>query len=307
MNDFGFPLQQPDQLRYLNTEFVGHTYSTKRTDNVERIAEHGLRHARVHNQIGSDDQYAGGIGWCAFDYNTHGNFGSGDRICYHGVSDIFRIAKPAAGFYKSQCDPADEVVLEPGFNWSSGDRSGAGGPGLVPVWSNCERLKVYLDGALRSELQPDRKTYSHLAHPPFFADLRGLPLSPWGDLKIEGYIGDKLAISKTYSGRGVDVQLLLEPDDAELDGDGIDATRLVIRVTDEYGGPRQFATGAVALSVEGPGEIIGENPFSLVGGVGAVWIKSKEGSGRVTVTGRHGVLGSKSVSIGVRAVGGEVV
>ena len=307
MNDFGFPLQPPDHPNYLNTEFVGHTYSTKRIDNVERIAEHGLRHARVHNQIGSSDGYAGGIGWCAFDYNTHGNFGSGDRICYHGVSDIFRIPKPAAGFYRSQCDPAEEVVIEPGFNWCSGDRSGAGGPGRVPIWSNCERLKVYLDGTLKAELQPDRKDYGNLPHPPFFANLSGLPLNPWGDLKIEGYIGGKLAATKTYSGRGVDAQLHLDPDDTELDGDAIDATRLVLRVTDEYGESRQFASGAVSLSIEGPGEIVGENPFSLVGGVGAVYIKSKEGSGMITVTGRHPVLGAKKITIRVRPVPPEAI
>ena len=71
-------------------------------------------------RLASDPQYAGGIGWCAFDYNTHANFGSGDRICYHGVSDIFREPKPAAGFYKSQCDPEEEVVLEPAFHLGSG-------------------------------------------------------------------------------------------------------------------------------------------------------------------------------------------
>ena len=29
MNDFGFPLKPPNHPRYLNTEFVGHTYPTK--------------------------------------------------------------------------------------------------------------------------------------------------------------------------------------------------------------------------------------------------------------------------------------
>ena len=48
-----------------------------------------------------------------YDYNTLGNFGSGDRICYNGVMDIFREPKPAAGFYKSQCEPEEEIVLEP--------------------------------------------------------------------------------------------------------------------------------------------------------------------------------------------------
>ena len=95
----------PNHPRYLNTEFVGHTYPTKTIDQVERLTEHTLRHARIHDQLASNPQYAGGIGWCAFDYNTHADFGSGDRICYHGVTDIFREPKPAAGFYKSQCDP----------------------------------------------------------------------------------------------------------------------------------------------------------------------------------------------------------
>jgi beta-galactosidase len=70
INDFGFPLKKPNHPKYLNTEFVGHTYPTKTTDDDERQREHTLRHARIHNQLASDPQYAGGIGWCAFDYNT---------------------------------------------------------------------------------------------------------------------------------------------------------------------------------------------------------------------------------------------
>ncbi|HLZ97161.1 MAG TPA: glycoside hydrolase family 2 TIM barrel-domain containing protein, partial [Steroidobacteraceae bacterium] len=117
MNDFGYPLRAPNHPCYLNTEFVGHTFNTKTTDDADRLTEHMLRHARIHDQLASNPQYAGGIGWCAFDYNTHSNFGSGDRICYHGVTDIFREPKPAAGFYKSQCDPDEEIVLEPAFHW----------------------------------------------------------------------------------------------------------------------------------------------------------------------------------------------
>jgi len=81
VNDFGVPLRPPNHPLYLNTEFIGHTYPTKTIDNTERLTEHTLRHARVHNQLASNPQYAGGIGWCAFDYNTHSDFGSGDRIC----------------------------------------------------------------------------------------------------------------------------------------------------------------------------------------------------------------------------------
>lgn len=306
-NDFGFPLMAPNHPLYLNTEFNGHMYSTKHFDNVEHVVEHTLRHARVHNQLAGDDRYAGGIAWCAFDYNTHANFGSGDRICYHGVSDIFRIPKKAAGFYKSQCDPAEEIVLEPAFNWSAGDHPTAGGPGKVAFCSNCEHLKLYLGNQLMKELDADRATYANLKYPPFVTEISNMMLEAWVDLRIEGYIGGKMAISKTLSGAGIDADLKLELDDTELEGNGSDATRVVMRVTDQFGNTQQFASGAVALSVTGPAEIVGENPFSIVGGVGAVWLKAKEAGGTVRITAKHQYLGTRTAEVRVKPVAAEVI
>jgi beta-galactosidase len=104
-------------------------------------------------------------------------------------------------------------------------------------------------------------------------------------------------------------RLSVEPDDVELVGDGIDATRVVLRVTDEFGATRPFADGAVALTLTGPGEIIGENPFALFGGVGAVWIKTKESSGTIRLTANHPKLGAKTIEIRVKpmAVGQTAV
>ncbi len=96
------------------------------------------------------------------------------------------------------------------------------------------------------------------------------------------------------------MRLLLQPDDRELVGDGIDATRVVMKVVDEYGAVRPFANAAVGLRVNGPGEVIGENPFSLFGGVGAVWIKTKENPGTIRLTARHPTLAAKSAEIIVK-------
>jgi beta-galactosidase len=301
MNDFGFPLRAPNHPLYLNTEFNGHMFSTKRFDNVEHVAEHVIRHARVHDQLASDDHYAGGIAWCAFDYATHRYFSSGDRICYHGVSDIFRLPKPAAGFYRSQCEPEEEVVIEPGFFYSWGDRGSGNGPGVAPICSNCDHLKIYYNGQLKLEADPDRKTYPHLKYPPFIVDLTTLTYNSWGDLKIEGYIKDKLVATKLLPGGGTDDLLVVKPDDAELEGDGRDATRVVLAVTDSAGNFRPFATGAISLSISGPGEIVGENPFSLSGGAGAVWVRAKESAGAIRLEARHQYLGRKTVEIRVRA------
>jgi beta-galactosidase len=303
MNDFGFPLKPPNQPRYLNTEFVGHTYPTKTIDNVERLTEHMMRHARIHDQLASNPQYAGGIGWCAFDYNTHGNFGSGDRICYHGVTDIFREPKPAAGFYKSQCDPSEEVVLEPAFHWARGDESI--GFTKAVVCSNCDHVKAYINDKLVAEVGPDRNQFQHLRYAPFVIDAGAGLRHGWGDLRLEGYIGGKKVIEKQMSGRGVDTNFTITPDDSTLVGDGADSTRVVLRVTDEFGAIRPFANDAVKLEIQGPAEIVGDNPFSLIGGTGAIWIRANEQGGQVTLTARHPTLGEKRVELQITEAAAE--
>jgi beta-galactosidase len=293
MNDFGWPMLKPNHSRYLNTEFVGHTYPTKTIDAVERKTEHTIRHARVHDQLASDPQYAGGIGWCAFDYNTHSDFGSGDRICYHGVTDIFREPKPAAGFYRSQCDPAEEVVLVPAFQWAAGDESVHFSKAVVS--SNCDHLKFYVDDKLEVEADPDRVQFSHLKYAPFVVDVS--KFHKWGELRIDGYIQGKQVISKKYSGKGIDQKFMLLPDDTSLVADGADTTRVVLRVTDEFGAIRPFANDPIAFQLEGPAQLIGDNPFSIIGGTGAVWIRAKEEAGTVKLTGTHPVLGKQEIQI----------
>ena len=302
MNDFGWPLKPPNHPRYLNTEFVGHTYPTKTIDNKERLIEHTVRHARVHDQLASNPQYAGGIGWCAFDYNTHYDFGSGDRICYHGVTDIFREPKPAAGFYKSQCDPSEEIVLEPAFHWARGDESIGFTKGMV--CSNCDHLKFYVGDKLVTEADPDKTQFQHLRYAPFTANL-GPVVHQWGDLRIEGYIQGKKVITKTLSGKGIDQKFTLLPDDTKLNADGADTTRVVLRVTDEYGAIRPFANDAIKLELEGPAEIIGDNPFALVGGTGAIWIRAKEQAGTVQLTATHPVLGVQKIQFELVSVAPE--
>jgi beta-galactosidase len=308
MNDFGWPLLPPNHPRYLNTEFVGHTYPVKTTDDDERHREHTIRHARIHNQLASNPQYSGGIGWCAFDYNTHSDFGAGDRICYHGVTDIFREPKPAAGFYKSQCDPEEEIVLEPAFHWAQSDE--AVHFTIAMICSNCDHLKFSVKNGdawkLLAEIDPDREQFGHLQYPPFSLDLTKQRWE-WGDLRIDGYLKGKQVISKTYSGRGVDQKFAIAADDHEIFGDGADTTRVVLRVTDEFGAIRPYANDPIILTLEGPAELIGDNPFGLIGGTGAVWIRAKEEAGTVRLTAKHPRLGSRTVEIAVRQAEGETI
>jgi len=257
----------------------------------------------VHDQLASDPQYAGGIGWCAFDYNTHSNFGSGDRICYHGVTDIFREPKPAAGFYRSQCDPDEEIVLVPAFHWARGDESVGFTTALVS--SNCDHLKFYVSGKLEAEADPDRKQFPHLKYAPFSADL-GHIRAGWGDLRIDGFIQGKQVISRSFSGKGLDQKFTLLPDDSTLIADGADTTRVVLRVTDEYDAIRPFASDPIRFELSGPAELIGDNPFALIGGTGAIWIRAGELPGTVRLTAHHPYLGAQQIEFAITAAPREV-
>jgi beta-galactosidase len=177
--------------------------------------------------------------------------------------------------------------------------------GVVPICSNCDHLKVYVADKLQAEADPDKTTYGHLKHPPFLVTITDEP--EWGDLRIEGYLAGKLVKTVTLSGRGVDAALHVEPDDRELLGDGRDATRVVLRVADEFGNTRRMSSGAVYLTLTGPGEIIGDNPFALSGGVGAVWVRAKEGAGVIRLKAELPWLKAQHAEIAVRAAEPELV
>jgi beta-galactosidase len=296
MNDFRWPMREPNHPLYIVTEFNGHMFPTKRVDNIDRVREHTHRHARVHDHIAGNVKIAGGIGWCAFDYNTHDYFGSGDRICYHGVSDIYRLPKPAAGFYKSQCEPSEEIVLEPAFHWACGDENEAFTQALVS--SNCDRVKYFVNDKLVADAEADRKTYPNLKYPPFSANLRPAVWgdNKWSELRLEGWIGGKKVIEKRMSGKGVDQKFVAVADDKQIHADGIDMTRIVLSVIDEFGNIRPYAQGVIQFAIDN-GEIVGDNPFALVGGGGAIWIRSTKRAGMIRVTAKHPRLGTSVVEI----------
>jgi beta-galactosidase len=103
------------------------------------------------------------------------------------------------------------------------------------------------------------------------------------------------------SSKGLMHALTLAADDAALEADGADMTRLVFRIVDEFGNRLPYCTNAVSFEVSGPGVLVGENPFPLVGGQAAVYLRASETAGMVTVTARARGLAPASVSVRIGA------
>lgn len=152
---------------YLISEYNGHMYPTKTFDNEERRSEHAIRHANVLDAVTGQSDIAGSFGWCMFDYNTHKDFGSGDRICYHGVMDMFRNPKLAANIYA--CEQEHTPVLEITSSMDIGEHPGCN-RGNIYILSNADSVKMYKNDHFIKEYLPGMSPYKNLKHGPILID-----------------------------------------------------------------------------------------------------------------------------------------
>jgi beta-galactosidase len=272
----------------------------RRAGDLKFQQQQAIWHAQIHDRGQRSPRNAGVVAWCAFDYasllNPH------HAVKCPGVADVFRIPKLGASFYQAQVDPKVRPVIQPNFYWDFGPHSPAGPGDKAAIFSNCDRLELWVNGKLHASVLPDRENYPHLKYPPFFANL-ALAGAGKPELRLDGFLGTKRVLSRSFSSDTAQDQLWLKADDAELIADGSDATRLVFHAADKFGAPRPFAGGTVALDLSGPGVIVGDNPFRWddSGGVGAVWIKTMpDRPGRIRVAATHAALGAKSIEIAVR-------
>ncbi len=155
---------------HLVTEYNGHMFPTKKYDDELHRIEHVHRHIKVQDDSFKYKENAGAIGWCMFDYNTHKDFGAGDKICYHGVMDIFRIKKPAADVYATF---GDVPVLTICSSLNQGEYPASEVP-LTTVLTNCDYVKFYKNDLFIGDFYPDKKSYPHIPFPPvIITDLVG--------------------------------------------------------------------------------------------------------------------------------------
>ena len=153
-----------DSKALLISEHNGHMFPTKSYDSWQKRQEHALRHLRVLNDA-ADGNHAGCFGWCMFDYPTHQDFGSGDRMCHHGVMDAFRNPKLASFAYASQND--GKPVLAVGSSMDIGDYPG-GQIGDVQVFTNADSVSLYKNGSFVTKLKQGK--WNGLPHGPMVVD-----------------------------------------------------------------------------------------------------------------------------------------
>jgi beta-galactosidase len=272
---------------YMITEYGGHMYPTKSNDQEQRQVEHVTRHLDVLNAMYGDPQIAGAIGWCAFDYNTHKDFGSGDRICHHGVSDMFREPKFAAYAYASQSEPEEGIILQPVTFWARGERN-IGGVLPLMILTNCDEVELRYGTHPPKRVTPDRERFPHLPHPPVLIDRRhftegelGLWGMKWEGGTITGYLNGIKVAEHIYASDPVATTLQVQSDTISIAPH--DAVRVMVRALDQVGHKLPFFPEPVSITVTGAGRRIGPGFVPLRAGSTGFWVQAT-GPGDITVT-----------------------
>lgn len=201
-NDFSYTGKEKDPIRpkkkvspdqkkpYLISEFNGHMYPTKMWDDEPHRLKHAMRYADILERVYEQDEILGCFGWCMFDYQTHKDFGSGDKICYHGILDMYRNPKLAAAVYQSQQENKDVLVLS--SNMDIGEHPG-GNLGTVVAFTNADSIRLYKNDIFVREFQagegflksshPRKDPKKQMPHPP---------------VCIDDFIGDLLITQEKY-------------------------------------------------------------------------------------------------------------
>ena len=292
----------PDTDRpYLVTEYGGHMYPTKSFDDEEQKVEHAIRHARVLDAIASYDDILGSFGWCMADYNTHKDFGSGDRICYHGVTDMFRNPKLAAAVYSSQ---GRTPMLEISSSMDIGDHP-ACIRGDIWAFTNADSIRTYKDGEFVKEYtgKNDGK-FPHLAHSPILIDGFVSKVDDWGGASIayrfDAVLDGKVvkSVTKIPMTRGsLEVKAYKT---TLMEAESYDVTAIRIRAVDEYGNTLYYSSEPIVATTEGPIDILGPSVTSLKGGMGGIYVKTIGERGRARLIISSPSLGNATVDFIVR-------
>ncbi len=269
----------PDKA-FLVTENNGHMFPTKSYDTWQRRQEHALRHARVMDGAMASGEHAGFFSWCMFDYPTHQDFGSGDRVCYHGVMDAFRNPKLAAAVYASQGE--ERPVLEVG-SLSIGDYPG-GDVGTVWVFTNAQQVRLYKNGEHAATLTDEH--WQALPHGPMA--VTDAAVGWWGGQAVcwrFDAVQDGKVVASVTKKPSARFHLQAAVSHRELtEGDTYDTAAVRLRLVDEYDNLASYVQIPVRFSLEGPGQLVGPDTAVLEGGCGGTYVRTAGAPGQITLT-----------------------
>lgn len=259
----------------------------------KRLLQQALNFQEAANSNRKGKTTIGHANWLMFDYNR----GYSNDIESSGIADIYRIPKFASYFYQSQrdawvgCQPlalCGPMVFIASY-WSPESSTD------VRVFSNCDQVELRLNGKTIALQYPDRDDNStHLKHPPFTFHLNAFEpgqLTAFGLIDGEKVAGHWVRTPETPQ------QLKLSIDEAGIPLAPNDMVFVRASLIDKNGTVCPVNDVMVNFYLDGPGELIGDNPIRSEAGIASLLLKTNLISGKLTITAQAKELTSDTIAI----------
>ena len=243
-------------------------------------------------------QFIGGAQWHPFDHQR----GYHPDPYWGGIFDAFRQPKYAYYMFRSQ-SPADfqsEIVESGPMVFIAHEMSQFSDKDVV-VFTNCDSVRLSMYDGTKSWTLPVVREKGHMQNPPVvfpnvwdFWEAREYSYlqKNWQKVNMvaEGIINGEVVCTATKmpSRRSTKLQLRVDTNGKQLVADGSDFIVVVAEVTDDNGNVRRLAKENIVFTVEGEGEIIGDetihaNPRPVEFGSAPVLIRSTRNAGPIKV------------------------
>jgi beta-galactosidase len=249
----------------------------------------------------AENQFFGGALWHPFDHQR----GYHPDPYWGGILDAFRQKKYSYYLFQSQCPLVAETNNYPfpqtqPMIYIAHELSPFSSPD-VTVFTNCDEVRLIV---FEKDTFIQKSPKWAMPHPPvtfknvydFFA-LRELSYTKKQLDKIsliaEGLIDGKVVCreKKMPSRRSDKLRLFIDNQGQTLQADGSDFITVICEVTDADGNVRRLAKERILFSVEGEGEIIGNeltgaNPREVEFGSAPLLVRSTINAGKIKITAR---------------------
>lgn len=167
-----------NQHQFSKSERLEKSSRQTRENGEKGLLQQAYNLQESHNDNFKTKAFADGY-WVMYDYNR----GYHNDIEKSGVMDIFRIPKFGYYFYQSQREAEKGAMVYIASYWTPESALD------LTVFSNCEKVKLYLNDKLVAEQSHDvNKNSDEIANPPFTFKMKAFEA---GTLKAVGIINDK--------------------------------------------------------------------------------------------------------------------
>ena len=242
-----------------------------------------LRSARerfeIYRKFYESENISGGCVWAGFDHNR----GYEPTEAAVGLLDFFRLKKYSYSIFECQQEPQEaDVKCFIANAWTENS------PKDVTVYTNAERVKLYINGRLVAEKEAGGKPH---VHPPVVFE--NVPFER-GVLRAEAFCGEKAAAVFESRTPEEEHALKLVPQWEGCEkwtADGSDLLMVHAFVTDRNGTACIHSASEITFSIQGDAEIVGNgparvgaNPVCAEAGIASVLLRAGTAAGKIVLT-----------------------